>query len=70
MTDIHEIIRTGNRAGFKQYLATCSEDDLILAWFRARLPRVQDFSELAGKDMRRRQRWWRRWLRVKKEQPQ
>src|SRR4051812_23305876 len=48
---IQRIIKTGDRADLKQWLADCSHDDLIQNWVKLATCGVQDFQELTQKAM-------------------
>lgn len=53
---VEQIIRSGDRVAFKQYLATASGKEVGLAWVKAQAANVQDFGDLALTELTRRSR--------------
>jgi len=47
MNNIKRIIQTGDRADLKQWLATCSDADLLASWVQLASCNVQDFRDLS-----------------------
>jgi hypothetical protein len=52
--DIERIIKTGDRADLKKFLASCTDQELADVWVKLSCCKVQDFSELTTAEMRRR----------------
>jgi hypothetical protein len=51
---VEEMLRSGDRAAFKQYLAAAPSGDVALAWIKARAANVQDFGNLALAELQKR----------------
>ncbi len=54
MPSVSNLIASGDRVGWKQFLAECSDAELIIAWIRGQKSKIQDFGDLALDELRRR----------------
>lgn len=51
---LNQIIIAGDRVEFKRFIKECSLADLTSAWIHARKSQVQDFGDLAFKELQAR----------------
>lgn len=54
MDRFEAVIKSGDRVEWKKLIAEASNSDVYFAWIKASSRRVQDFSELAYAEMKRR----------------